>query len=84
MNSVALDAADLIAVKNVRRALERYVNPPKSVIELVKALHTDGKLDELTFSYVLRHPGRFTICPPPVGFEARRVLKHGQCEEVAN
>lgn len=81
MNSVALEAADLVAVKNVHRALEHYVNPPKSVIELVKALYTDRKLDELTYSYVLRHPGRFTICPPPRGFEARWVLNNGSCEE---
>lgn len=72
--SLNIEAADAIAAKNVRSALATYVNPPNTVPELVRALYVDGKIDELTYSYVLRHESRFIICPPPTFFEARWLL----------
>jgi len=69
-----IESADLIAAQSVRSALERYVNPPSTIRELVQALYVDGKIDELTYSYVLHNASRFTICPPPIFFEARWLL----------
>jgi hypothetical protein len=65
------ETADLIAATRLREALVTYGHRSWiSVEEAVLDALNDGRVDETTARYFLKHGNRFVICPAPVFVDA--------------